>query len=395
MPVLYMEKSSIDSLNEKDIKEIVDENSIGTKYQHLEDYYRGKHDILHYTKQDRTSPNNRVVHNMAKYVTDTMTGYFIGKPVIYGSRDGNENYLQELQSVYEYNDEQDHNAELVKQGSIKGTSFEMLYIDERANIRFATVAPENLIMIYATGETEPMAVMRTIYSVDKNKNRIRKVEFWDAENVIYFKSINGGNLNLEEIEEHYWKDVPFVEYPNNAERIGDFEGIITQIDAYNKAVSNTANLFQYNDDALLKILKMGAVTAEDIKAMKEAGAVILEDGGDIDWLIKQINDTAMENHKNRLRSDMHTFASVPYMGDESFASNASGVAMGYKLWGMEQVAATKERKFKRGLQRRIELITNILNIKGGNYDYRDITMQFRRNVPQNLLEIAQIGRAHV
>lgn len=320
-----------------------------------------------------------------------MTGYFIGKPVIYGSRNGNENYLQALQSVYDYNDEQDHNAELVKQGSIKGTSFEMLYLDEQANIRLAPVAPENLIMIYATGDTEPMAVIRTIYSVDKNKNRIRKVEFWDAEYVMYFKSINGGNLNLGEIEEHYWRDVPFVEYPNNAERIGDFEGIITQIDAYNKAVSNTANLFQYNDDALLKILKMGAVTAENIKEMKEAGAVILEDGGDIDWLIKQIDDKALENHKNRLRSDMHTFSSVPYMGDESFASNASGVAMGYKLWGMEQVAATKERKFKRGLQRRVELITNILNIKGNNYDYRDITMQFRRNIPQNDLEIAQIA----
>ena len=48
------------------------------------------------------------------------------------------------------------------------------------------------------------------------------------------------------------------------------------------------------------------------------------------------------------------------------------------------------RKFKRGLQRRIELITHILNIQGGQYDYRDIDIQFRRNKPQNLLEIAQI-----
>ena len=62
---------------------------------------------------------------------------------------------------------------------------------------------------------------------------------------------------------------------------------------------------------------------------------------------------------------------VPHLCDESFGGNLSGVAIAYKLWGLEQLCAMKERKFKKGLQRRIELITNILNIKGGHYDYKD------------------------
>ena len=66
------------------------------------------------------------------------------------------------------------------------------------------------------------------------------------------------------------------------------------------------------------------------------------------------------------------------------------MVVSYKLWGLEQICSIKERKFKRALQRRIELITNILNIQGGHYDYRDIDIQFRRNKPQNVLEIAQI-----
>ena len=37
-----------------------------------------------------------------------------------------------------------------------------------------------------------------------------------------------------------------------------------------------------------------------------------------------------------------------------------------------------------------KLITHILNIQGGQFDYRDIDIQFRRNKPQNVLEIAQI-----
>ena len=88
-------------------------------------------------------------------------------------------------------------------------------------------------------------------------------------------------------------------YINNEERRGDFEGVITEIDAYNKAQSNTANYFQYNDDAILKILKLGDVSSDDVRDMKEKGAIILDDGGDVQWLLKQVDDTAMENFKNR------------------------------------------------------------------------------------------------
>ena len=66
------------------------------------------------------------------------------------------------------------------------------------------------------------------------------------------------------------------------------------------------------------------------------------------------------------------------------------MAISYKLWGLEQMCSIKERKFKKGLQRRIELITNILKVMGHSYDYRDIVPKFRRNRPQNDLETAQI-----
>lgn len=390
MPVLYMEKSSVESLTEQDIRDIIEENTIGMKYGKLNDYYIGQHSILGVTKKDSTAPNNKLVNNMAKYITDTATGYFVGKPVIYNS--DNDVFLQEIQDIFDYNDEQDHNMELAKQCSICGNCFEMLYIDEDCKIRFAKVKAGDLVMIYETetGFTTPLAAIRTIYSRDKNNNLIRKVEFWNAYQTLHFRSVNGGYLNLENITEHYWHDVPFVEYINNEERIGDFEGVISEIDAYNKVQSNTANYFQYNDDAILKVTKLGDVSSQDIADMKEKGAIILEDGGDVAWLLKTIDDTALENYKNRLREDIHLGANVPNMADEAFGNNLSGVAVSYKLWGLEQICAIKERKFKRGLQRRIELITNILNVMGRKYDYRDIIPNFRRNKPQNILEIAQI-----
>ena len=196
---------------------------------------------------------------MARYITDTAVGYFVGQPVVYQS--GNEEYLKTMQDIFDYNDEQDHNMELAKRCSIDGSCFEMLYLDEEAKIRMARVPAQSGIMICETdsGFSTPMAMIRTVVSRDLHDNLIRQVEFWNAYMVMRFRSVNGGYLNLEAVEEHYWQDVPFVEYINNEERIGDYEGVITEIDAYNLVQSNTANYFQSNDDAILKISKMGDV----------------------------------------------------------------------------------------------------------------------------------------
>ena len=85
MPVIYMDRASIESLTEKDIREIIDENSTDVKYGMLHDYYVGNHRILGENKKDSTAPNNRLVNNMAKYITDTATGYFVGEPIVYDS----------------------------------------------------------------------------------------------------------------------------------------------------------------------------------------------------------------------------------------------------------------------------------------------------------------------
>lgn len=388
--IVYMDRASIESLTVKDIREIVVKQSYQMKYQKLERYYVGDHDILHSERTDKTGGDNRIVNNMARYITDTATGYFLGQPVVYSSE--NEEYLQTIQDIFDYNDEQDHNTELGKQCSIKGDCFEMVYLDEDGRIRLGLVFPENLILFYETESefTSPLAAIRMVRGMDKNGNILLRVEFWTWTRVIYLQSFNGGVLEVTGWKEHYWNDVPFCEYVNNRERIGDFEGVLSEIDAYNRVQSNTANYFQYNDDAILKVTRLGDVDSKDIAQMKRERAVILEDGGDVGWILKTVDDTALENYKNRLREDIHLGANVPNMTDEAFGGNLSGVAVSYKLWGLEQICAIKERKFKRALQRRIELITHVLNLLGHNYDYRYLDMQFRRNKPQNILEQSQI-----
>ena len=76
--------------------------------------------------------------------------------------------------------------------------------------------------------------------------------------------------------------------------------------------------------------------------------------------------------------------------DENFAGNVSGVAMEYKLLGLEMITKVKERQYKKGLRKRIRLYCNFLSMKAILMEAGSIMATFSRALPKNLLELAQI-----
>lgn len=356
------------------------------RYEMLQRYYEGKNDaISNRTKKDATKPNNKIINGYPSYIIDIIQGYFIGKPVTYSSM--NENLVKELQDIFNYNDEQDENSELAKMAGIKGKAYEIVYIDENANLRFNEIDADNIIMVYDT-KINPDVNFAIRYYKSKNLITDRDelyAEVYTKDGIQYYKEENN-TLILQDIKEHYFGQVPVIEFLNNDEAIGDFERVISLIDAYDKSQSDTANDFEEFTDAFLCLVNLSGTEDEDIQKLKEDKVLLLDEKGQAEWLIKDINDAALENYKNRLKQDIHKFSKTPDMSDVNFSSNASGVAMAYKLLALEQVMATKERKFKRALQARLELIVTFLNCKGGNYDWRDVDITFTRNKPINVKE---------
>ena len=390
--MLKIDPAQLATVELKDILQYLIEKHNVTHTSRLQDYYEGRHDILTRQMLDTTKPNNQIVNNLAAYITDTLTGYFMGKPVSYSADEIS--YLDAIIEICDYNDESDHNAELAKSQSIKGCAFELLYTDEDAMIRFAELPRENVIYVETDDVAAEPALAVRIYEVDDIKSGTRYFYdiYTDTEIITYEETTKEQIKSLVERgkREHYFQGVPVIAYPNNKELLGDFEGVMTQIDAYNIAQSDTANDFEYFTDAYLKLVGM-TMDSETVAKMKENRVIGLPDKDcSADWLIKQINDVATENYKARLRKDIHSLAKTPNLSDEEFAGNLSGVALQFKILGMEWVAATKERKFKRALQRRIELITNILNTSGRNWDWRDIDITFSRNLPMNVVEQAKM-----
>lgn len=380
-----------DELTEEVIRRIIqkDKGSNLARKLKLEEYYNGKNNILNRQMKDPTKPNNKIANPYANYITDTLVGYFIGEPITYNAND--KNLLEELLLIFEYNDEADENAELAKNASIYGVAYELLYMTEDG-VRFKVLDPKQCIPIYDdTLDNNLIAFIRYYDEQDIKANTAYTIiEVITDKEIMKFKtSTSLGQFQLVETYPHYFNMVPIAIYKNNEEENGDFENVISLIDAYDKLESDSLNDFEYFVDAYLALYGFTA-DEEDIANMKERRVLLMDEGTSAEWLVKSTSDSHIENIKNRIDADIHKFAKCPNLSDQEFASNASGVAIKYKLLGTENKISIKERKFKKGLQQRLELLANIKNVISSGFDWRAIDIIFTRNIPSNDTDIANM-----
>lgn len=355
----------------------------------LKDYYLNKTAILRRPCVDPSKPNNKVVHPFAQYITDTLVGYFVGEPVSYTSNED----ISMLKMIFEYNDEQDENVTIAKNCSIYGKAYELIYIDEDGNVRFVALDPREVIPVYGTSlDNELIGAIRfymnrnLVFGVDE-----MIVEVYTDKEIIRYKTSDAvADLHLLDRKQHGFNDVPIVEYRNNDDCYGDYEGVMSLIDAYDTLVSDDLNDFEYFVDAYLALYGYTA-EPEDIAKMKQQRVLLMDNDSKAEWLVKKGDSQGVETTKERLERDIHKFSKTPNINDKNFGGNTSGVAMKYKLLGTENIASIKERKFKKGLQRRLELISGILSVLSRpSFDWMGVDITFTRNIPINEDDVASM-----
>ena len=79
-----------------------------------------------------------------------------------------------------------------------------------------------------------------------------------------------------EINPHYFGLVPVVEYKNNEQCLGDYEQVISLIDAYDKLESDSLNDFEQFTDAYL-ILKGVAADEEELASMRQNRVLLMDE----------------------------------------------------------------------------------------------------------------------
>lgn len=371
----------------------------------LQKYYNNENTKIATRKyKNKNKPKNRLSHPYAQYITDTAVGYLLGKPVAYTTED--KNLLETMTDIFRYNDESDNNTTLAKMASIYGYAYEIMYLDKNAKPRFKAIDPSELIVCYDnTLEENIVLAIRYYDEVVRNNDleeTVTRLEVYtkptenDKGEIIANGKIIRGTIRLESItledeEDYYFNDIPVNVYINNDELYGDFEKVLSLIDAYDQSQSDTANDFELFTNCML-VINGELIDDEQAENLNDVNLIqFLNSDSDAKYLIKDIQDTALENYKNRLNEDIHRFSFVPNMSDENFSNNASGIAMKFKLMGLENLIGVKEAKFKKGLMRRIELLCAYAKMKNNSdYSYLAIEPIFTRNTPNNELELSQI-----
>lgn len=377
------------------IKKVIDFNEKRrARFDQLDQYYLGQQLILSREKPD-TLFNNKVMVNHAKYIVDTTTGYLLGNPVDYQVND-NIN-IEPLLDAYKAQTMENTDFELAKGCGIFGMNYEYVYANEESEPCSVTLDVRNTIIVYDDSMVHNKLFGVTYRPVfkdakDQRPDAYEIVVATDKELIHYRMDFNGTSLDETDREPHFFGKVPIVEYKNNSEMLGDFEPVLSLIDAYNLIQSDRVNDREQLVDAILCFYGMD-FDDEQMSELKLKRALSgIPTDGKVEFLTKAINEGDVDVLRKTIEADIHKISMVPNMSDANFVGNASGVAIRYKLLAFEQTVKNKERFFEKALMERFELYSHYLSVKSKMAEVKkeDVDAVFKRNLPSNDFETSQM-----
>lgn len=355
------------------------------KLQRYKNYYDGKQAILNKAYADASKPCSRTVINYCKNIVDSYNGY-LATPGCISYR--SEQDIDDIMNILRYNDYAAEDADFLLDALIYGIAAELMYIDESGHTRFRLINPTTCFGVCDDSLTGDLLYFVRMYKVnDWDESNTYNVDVYSDYDVKHY-TMNGANgyLSFVSEEPHYFSQCPANIFTLPDEK-SIFDCIMSLQDAANELVSSEIDDYSAFCDAYLTLIGVDA-DVEDISSMKENRVLVLPDGAAAQWLTKNANDTQVENILKRIHESIYRIAQCPDFSSESFVGGvSSGVAIRYRLTGMETKAGKIEGEMKKALQRRVEIICGIASLKLGEEVFRDISIDFKRNIPEDYTSI--------
>jgi SPP1 family phage portal protein len=344
-------------------------------------YYDGLQAILLKTYSDNSKPCSRVITNYCKNIADSYCGYLASPGFIsYTS----EQDIEEIMNVLRYNDYQAEDSDFLLDALVYGRASELMYTDEDGKVRFKLIKPTQCFAVCDDSLTNDLLYFVRIYKAnDWDDSDAYNVDIYSNTTIKHYTMTGtNGFLIFESEEPHYFNQCPANIFALPDEK-SIFECIMSLQDAANEILSSEIDDYSAFCDAYLALTGMDA-GEEEIKTMKENRVLIIPNGASAQWLTKNANDAQVENILKRIHDSIYRIAATPDFSSESFVGGvSSGIAIQYRLTGMETRAAKIEAEMKKALQRRVEIISGIASLRLGEEVFRDIEIKFKRNIPQD------------
>lgn len=343
--------------------------------QRLYDYYRGEQSVDK-GETVRGRPNNRLRAPFPRYITEVHTGYFLGiSPTLaYSDAAAGAHYAalsRTLSLPHLYFD-------IGRDMSICGVGFALVWA-ERSGVRVCRCDPCDCFAIRSGDAGSPLLAAVRLFA---GEGSLTRGVLYTPELLVPF-TWNGSGVTMDAAEKNLLGVIPLMPFYNNCQGCGDFEMVTGLVDAYNVLLSGAMDDMQSVANAFLALYGMQGTTQKDIEQANRTRILALSEGGRAEFVVKNLNHEALGQLEINLRRSILQLSMTPDLCDEHFAGNSSGVALQYKLWGIEQVRAAKERTFTDGMGTLLAALTAGERLLGCGVDLRGGEMTFYKNLPQD------------
>lgn len=410
--------------------------NIGKVVEQAEEILRKRK--LMYDRYTRKVDTGDIKVPLEYYIVNIASGFFGGKAPTYtvkqernnkkktiiqkmfnkvvGKNAGQEELQILIDYIRDYNDDSSFFYELVKDYLSTSACYGLIYENSDNEIVYARADSKQCVALYDySTPVNKIGLIRIWKETDSNGFEATMVELILENEKRYYKNSKLQPKEfMESVDEK--KDVKWSMLPaiaiENPDGLAIFEPVLTLIDTYETVIKNNRNIFEYNDSAKLKITGFNnpyermiqdekdptkmvpnpLATQYDNEILKAKVFYTPDQSGDIDWIIKDVNDTASENHKKTLIELILMISCVPNVTDVGFTNADNASALEKKFFPLEQLLIQADKQFKKELLYLWELIVDRINVeKNKNYDFREIQIELQRNMPADKNELVDMA----
>lgn len=361
-------------------------------YTKIKEYFKGNTDAFKNYKQESGRSNLKVSCNYLKKFVKEETSYSVGNPITYGSKKGDSLIQESLDNVME-NFKENHDVNTFMDMVLFGKAYEVYFIDRWGDIQVKSISPTSGYHVEdAQGIVTDFIHVYNILNEDGETE-----EYIDHYTTTEIRHLDADFKEIAEPTVHFFEEVPvgvalLSDYGWEDTIYSDIKGLQDALETNLSDITNEVSDFR-SAYLTLSGVELGDNDEEktnNAKKLKELGIMIMDDNGKAEWLIKNINDSFIQNTLKTLQEKMYELTSHINHNDVQQSSNASGVALKSKLISLMQRCVINQNSYMELLKTRIRCIFTILNIQGGNLNWKDVKVTFKPCIPNDDYQISQI-----
>lgn len=348
----------------------------------LDAYYRGDQDITNKSK------GSKIVVNFSRQIVDALAEYMCGTTPEYKD-DANDQKNKDIINRMIELGLPDVEVDQLRNMGIMGLAYELVYHDtdpgdkseasqtSTSDVKSVFLDPLDTFVAWDNSVVPDSIFGAYVWVVENDDDTVDRhmrlytqnsEEEWVAKSSD--RSVSFGDFTQVYIRPHNFGRVPITEYRTDKYYTSDIEEIISLQDAYNMCMSDSQDaqdafaqvmlvlgggaqlLDSYKDTDLSESQQYD----ESKKHLKDIAVLELRHANDTaNYLTRQTNETEVKIHLDTIEDKLREMARTPNFNDESFAGNASGVALKYKLYFLNLKAMARQRAYSNGFRRRVKL----------------------------------------